>query len=122
MSAVQPVFGPGPSNRVIPYDYQFRIELDGERTVRKQTIEVSTEGPFSAVSIGYAVVPALVNFTFGPVFPGGVIFLSSGGFDNITLGDIRRGAEEAARDVPALRSRGEAGDFVLKAGIQLNPA
>ena len=123
MSALQPAFAPpvATANRVIPYDYQFRIELDGGKASRRQTIEVSTEGPFSAVSIGYSVVPALVNFTFGPTPPGGVILLTAGsGIDALTIGDIREAADKAFEKLPPLR-QGEARDFILKAGIQLNP-
>jgi len=121
MSRMQPAFAPslGTANRVIPYDYQFRIELDGAKTARRETIEVSTEGPFSAVSIGYSVVPALVNFTFGPDLSG-VIFLGGVGVDDFTIGNIRAGAEKAFAQLPPLR-QGEARDFILKAGIQLNP-
>jgi hypothetical protein len=118
---MQPAFAPsiGTTNRVIPYDYQFRIELDGGKTAKRETIEVSTEGPFSAVSIGYSVVPAVVNFTFGPI-SSGPILLTATGIDALTIGDIRAGADKAFEQLPPLR-QGEARDFILNAGIQLNP-
>jgi hypothetical protein len=125
MSKVQSIYSrPSPSNRVIPYDYQFRVELDGERTPRRQMIQVSTEGPFSAVSIGYSVVPALVNFTFGPPLPFSNPDSDSSSplIDIITIGDLRDGAALAANGLPALRSGAETRDFILRAGIQLNPA
>jgi hypothetical protein len=123
MSAVMPTAGS--SNRVIPYDYQFRIRLDGDGSTKRERIEVSSEGPFSAVSIGYSVVPALVNFTFGPVastLASGLVTTFT--LDNVTIGELRRGAEKAARDLslPPLPDGVGMDDFILSAGIQLNPA
>jgi hypothetical protein len=104
------------SNRIIPYDYQFRIELSGDRTPQRKTIEVSTEAPFSASSIGYSVIPALVNFTFGPP-------VLRRDINTITIGELRVGAEVARvqQRLPPLRAGVETEDFILNAGIQLNP-
>jgi len=126
MSTMQPMVSAlaGSAHRVIPFDYQFRIELDGDRTPRRQSIEVSSESPFSAVSIGYSVVPALSNFTFGPTIPssGPILLTVPARLDEITIGDLRNAAEKAAAELPALRGNGDARDFILRAGIQLNPA
>jgi hypothetical protein len=46
------------SRRTIPFDYAFRYTLTGTRdTVLTSTITVSIEAAFTAVSIGYGVIP-----------------------------------------------------------------
>lgn len=52
--------------RVIPFDYAFRFALTGEPgTTRIEKIEVSIEAAFTAVSIGYGVVPEVQPVVFG---------------------------------------------------------
>lgn len=54
------------SRRTLPFDYAFRFELHGEPgTTQQGKIEVSIESPFTAVSIGYGVVPEVHPVTFG---------------------------------------------------------
>jgi hypothetical protein len=54
--------------RAIPFDYTFRFDLEGEpdRVVRS-IVTVSVEASFTAVSIGYGVVPRVTPIIFGPV-------------------------------------------------------
>jgi hypothetical protein len=55
-----------PERRVIPFDYAFRFALAGvPGSVRTSSVEVSVEGSFTAVSIGYGVVPHVQPVTFG---------------------------------------------------------
>jgi len=50
---------PSPTLREIPYDFVARFELVGKRGERtSDVINVSTDGAFVAVSIGYSFVPA----------------------------------------------------------------
>ncbi len=54
------------SRRTIPFDYAFRFDLTGEPgNVLNSTIEVSIEADFTAVSIGYGVVPTAQPIVFG---------------------------------------------------------
>ena len=57
--------------RTIPFDYVFRFdgpnnELKGQPgLVHNSTVEISIEAAFTAVSIGYGVVPKVEPITFG---------------------------------------------------------
>ena len=63
---------PEPDGRTIPFDYVVRFELagrsDGGRPGRthSRTVAVSIEGAFTAVAIGYGVVPDANLVEFGP--------------------------------------------------------
>jgi hypothetical protein len=53
--------------RTIPFDYAFRYELTGKPgNVINETVTVSIEAPFAAVSIGYGIVPKVTPTKFGP--------------------------------------------------------
>lgn len=58
---------PGASERrVVPFDYAFRFSLSGSPgATSNSAVEVSVEGVFTAVSIGYGVVPEVHPVTFG---------------------------------------------------------
>jgi hypothetical protein len=60
--------------RTIPFDYAFRYDLRGQPgLVQNSTVNISIEAPFTAVSIGYGVVPKVQPITFGlPALAGGV--------------------------------------------------
>ncbi len=62
------VESPAEAQRSIPFDYTFRFDLKGEpnRTARS-VVTVSVEASFTAVSIGYGVIPRVTPVTFGPV-------------------------------------------------------
>jgi hypothetical protein len=54
------------SRRTIPFEYAFRYELKGQPgLVQNSTVDISIEAPFTAVSIGYGVVPKVQPITFG---------------------------------------------------------
>src|SRR5262249_43126129 len=56
------------SQRAIPFDYTFRFDLDGKQDlVHRSVVTVSVEAVFTAVSIGYGVVPRVTPIVFGPV-------------------------------------------------------
>ncbi len=52
--------------RTIPFDYAFRFDLKGEPgNTHNQSLSVSIEASFTAVSIGYGVVPTTSPLKFG---------------------------------------------------------
>jgi hypothetical protein len=52
--------------RTIPFDYAFRFDLEGKvDLVQNKTLTVSIEASFTAVSIGYGVVPKVPSLKFG---------------------------------------------------------
>jgi hypothetical protein len=56
------------SQRVIPFDQTFLFDLDGvPDTSHRAVVTVSVEASFTAVSIGYGVVPRVTPIIFGPV-------------------------------------------------------
>lgn len=56
--------GPVPQ-RTVPFDYAFRYQLAGEPgRVHNQTVTVSVEAIFTAVSIGYGAIPTVEPVTF----------------------------------------------------------
>jgi hypothetical protein len=58
------------SRRMIPFDYAFRYKLKGKPgNVINETVTVSIEATFVALSIGYGVIPKLTPLTFGPKLP-----------------------------------------------------
>jgi hypothetical protein len=64
------VAAPNAARRTIPFDFLFRFdgpnELKGEPgLVHNSTVDISIEAAFTAVSIGYGVVPKVTPITFG---------------------------------------------------------
>jgi hypothetical protein len=53
-------------SRAIPFDHSFQFKLEGREDVLRQTVTVSVEASFTAVSIGYGVVPFVTPITFAP--------------------------------------------------------
>lgn len=68
---MQPVIRTVPeaeTQRSIPFDYTFRFDLRGEpNRTQRSVITISVEASFTAVSIGYGVIPTVTPVTFGPV-------------------------------------------------------
>jgi hypothetical protein len=101
--------------RTIPFDHTFRIGLRGEpQRVHRTTVTVSVEASFTAVSIGYGVVPEVTPIIFGPVVPRAT-------FNSLQLIDLITEAERSVaispdvpKDVPILEA-------ILRNGIKLNP-
>lgn len=66
---VQQVQRPAAATKTIPFDYVFQFNLTGKSGNKVQDIvEISTEGVFVALSIGYSLVPneRLATRTFAP--------------------------------------------------------
>jgi len=114
--------GSGPERRGIPFDYAFRYELQGKPgNVINSIVTVSIEATFTAVSIGYGVVPTVTPIVFGPE-------PDSAGSDNdpiflqIELGDIIRSLDKKLIASSRALSRDTGPEAVFKNGIKLNPA
>ena len=117
------------ARRTIPFDQAFRYNLTGQRgTVLNQTITVSIEATFVAVSIGYGAIPPtdLPPITFGPKIPPpvvGVGALAPATLQSLSVGDLLEGLGQALQeDTNTLR-----GDFgprttaAIQSGFKLNP-
>jgi hypothetical protein len=115
-----------PDKRGIPFDYAFRYELTGQPgKVLNSIVTVSIEATFTAVSIGYGVVPKVQPIVFGPIPPppgGGVIAaIVPRTLASVALDEVLRGLNQA---LPATSRtfKSESGtEAVLKNGIKLNP-
>jgi hypothetical protein len=110
----------GPERRGIPFDYAFRYELQGKPgNVINSTVTVSIEATFTAVSIGYGVIPKVTPIIFGPEPPsdGGVI-----NFRQIRLGEIISALDRDLIATSSTLGRETGPEAVLKNGIKLNPA
>jgi hypothetical protein len=85
--------------RTIPFDYVFQFELAGKPTNRVQdVVEISMQGVFVAVSIGYSFVldeRTERRRTFGPVIPPtpGILLTRGRTVSSITLGEVAAGLE-----------------------------
>jgi hypothetical protein len=109
--------------RTIPFDYAFRYELTGEPgNVINETVTVSIEATFVAVSIGYGVVPKVTPIIFGPTDRQ----LQLPALQRISLAGIPLQAvvsflEEKLKETSRVL-KGETGpEAVLKNGFKLNP-
>ncbi len=119
--------GDPPERRGIPFDYAFRYELQGKPgNVINSLVTISIEATFTAVSIGYGVVPKVQPIVFGPepAVPsrGGIFRLVPQALLNIPLGDIFRGLDRQL-NATSTTLKGETGaDAVFKNGLKLNPS
>jgi hypothetical protein len=137
-----------PLRRTIPFDYAFRYDLTGQRDfVQNSTVEVSIEASFTAVSIGYGVVPKVSPIEFGLLPPPGAVVATAtstpGGILSLFLptstrtpqfpvtpfGSIVMALGQALDEPfnfnatsPAVRRIGPRTAVVLKDGFRLNPA
>jgi hypothetical protein len=116
-----------PERRAIPFDYAFRYQLEGKPgKVQNSVVSVSIEATFTAVSIGYGVVPKVQPIVFGPVPapPGSGVILKPAPqpLSSIFLGDIIRGLDSQL-SATSSTLRGETGaEAVFKNGLKLNPS
>ena len=125
-----------PERRGIPFDYAFRFQLAGQPgNVINSIVTVSIEATFTAVSIGYGVIPDVQPIVFGPKLsppapeptPILLVFAPTNGpsgprtLGNLFLGEILDGLDPATlAGSPTLKN--ETGvESVLKNGIKLNP-
>ena len=119
-----------PERRGIPFDYAFRFTLTGvPGTVINSIVTVSIEATFTAVSIGYGVIPDVTPIVFGPKLsppapaPTPILFFAppNGPSGPRTLGNLFLGEILDGLD-PAIVSGNESGvESILKNGIKLNP-
>jgi hypothetical protein len=128
--------------RTIPFDYAFRYELAGKPgNVINETVTVSIEATFVAVSIGYGVIPKVTPLTFGPklppapvilvaVRPSSPIFFTSNFSLNprvlptlrdIPLGVLLDALDEKLPETSRILKKETGPEAVLKNGIRLNP-
>ena len=125
-----------PERRGIPFDYAFRFQLAGQPgNVINSIVTVSIEATFTAVSIGYGVIPNVTPIVFGPKLsppppepnPILLVFAPTNGpsgprtLGNLFLGEILDGLDpELVSGSPTLKN--ETGvESILKNGIKLNP-
>jgi hypothetical protein len=105
--------------RGIPFDYAFRYELKGTPgRVVNSIVTVSIEATFTAVSIGYGVVPKVTPIIFGPQLdnPDGRHRLSG-----LQLGDIIQGLSPKLIETSRALRNESGPEAVFKNGIKLNP-
>lgn len=128
----------GAARRTIPFDVAFRFSLVGERErVHRDTVTISIEATYVALSIGYGVVPVVEAQTFGPRIPEVIFALPSGApgvgaasaaaaiagvrLRDISLGTLLDGLADALDD----RAAGQVGPgaaAVFTNGLKLNAA
>ena len=125
------------ASRALPFDHVFRFSLEGEREkTHRQTVTVSVETSFTAVSIGYGVVPEVSPVFFGPNPPPPVLVLAAppppatggvgvppppGALRSFTLNEILVALEAAIASAPDAPRGMPALDAALRNGIRLNP-
>jgi hypothetical protein len=115
--------GTTPERREIPFDYAFRYELQGRPgNVINSIVTVSIEATFTAVSVGYGVVPKVQPIVFGPQ-PGSPIFSAdTPTLKLISLGEIIESLDAQLLATSRTLSRDTGPEAVFKNGIKLNPA
>jgi hypothetical protein len=114
-----------PERRGIPFDYAFRYDLEGKPgRVINSIVTVSIEATFTAVSIGYGVVPTVTPIIFGPKNE------ATGGGDppprrslvSLTVGEIIRSLDPKLSINGGALSKQAGPEAIFKNGIKLNPA
>jgi hypothetical protein len=115
------VAAPPAARRTIPYDYAFRYDLKGEPgLVQNSTVDISIEAAFTAVSIGYGVVPKVDPITFG--VPLSAILPTPQSFFSRTLGEFVISLSEKLDEAVTFKGKiGPRTATVLKDGVRFNP-
>jgi len=106
------------ARRTIPFDYSFQYDLEGQRRVLKKSVDVSVEAAFTAVSIGYGVIPEIQSIEFGP---DPTEIASGSTLGDVTLLSLMRTADQALANLPEIARGQPASDAVLLQGFRLNP-
>jgi hypothetical protein len=113
-----------PERRGIPFDYAFRYDLEGKPgRVINSIVTVSIEATFTAVSIGYGVVPTVTPIIFGPkneATSGGDAPLRS--LISLTIGEIISSLDPKLSINGGALSKQAGPEAIFKNGIKLNPA
>ena len=122
------VYSTALERRAIPFDYAFRYQLEGKPgKVQNSIVAVSIESTFTAVSIGYGVVPKVQPIVFAPApassSSGTTIFkLAPQKLLEISLQQIFDGLESQL-NATSTTLKGETGaEIVFKNGLKLNPS
>jgi hypothetical protein len=104
---------PAETRKVIPFDYSFEFALDGRTGKTHRTkVDVSSEGPFTAVSIGYGTVLREPVINFGPGRADFVDGGQPGSLSEVTVGHLLAALN---------RVRGAQGTDVIRSGFRINP-
>lgn len=117
----------GAGGRVVPFDYSFEYELKGEpEKTHSKTVRVSIEGPFTAVAIGYGIVPKSMPQRFGPgkvadyetpSINGGKVVLPIN-VSQVPMGAIVKSFERALSSAPRFAKGGGLADL-LRNGFRM---
>jgi hypothetical protein len=112
------------TSRAVPFDYSFRFALDGKlRSVLRTTLTISVEASFTAVSIGYGVVPEVSPVIFGPSPPPPIVILPAPAglrIRDIKIGDLLDSLEAMLPSTPDVPRGIPALEAALRNGIKLN--
>jgi hypothetical protein len=134
----QAIAPPAAQRRTVPFDYAFRFLLTGDpEKVQNQTVTISIEAAFNAVSIGYGAISTVKRAVFPreptpppppPAAPVDelrtIVFAPKRGFFDTPVGDIFAAASEAFGEPfdPANGHIGPRTAEALSIGLRLNPA
>src|SRR5262245_42067099 len=112
----------GDAQRTIPFDYVFRFQLEGVAgKTHSQIVAVSVEGTFTAVSIGYGIVPEPVVREFGPRVAPGIALSAASSLNSRSLQEVIGGLEDALGEGRRGAVIGPRTASVLTSGIRVNP-
>lgn len=110
----------------LPFDYAFRFTLRGERgATQRRQVEISVDGAFVAVSIGYGFIPAIAEKRI-PLVGGAPSLAAVGGgatvssIGAITLGQLLQSVVAAVGGARSEESRQRL-LAALRQGIRINP-
>jgi hypothetical protein len=109
--------------RTIPYDHSFQFHLDGSpQKTHRRTVTVSVESSFTAVSIGYGVVPEVSPVVFG--IDAQKVFgdLRSATLRNLDFASLMDSLSDAVGASPDVRGNAPPLELALRNGIKLNPS
>jgi hypothetical protein len=116
------------AQRTVPFDYTFRFDLKGERDrVHRGIVTVSVEAMFTAVSLGYGVIPTVTPVEFGALPRAAVIFFGApaatgaGNLGNLVFGDLVNGLAQKIAPTTTATNGLPALEAALRSGIRLNP-
>jgi hypothetical protein len=116
-SAISVAASDRPDTRAIPFDHAFRYVLTGTPgNVLNSVVTISIEASFTAVSIGYGVIPNVQPIIFGARAG------SEPDLGSITMGEIIRSLNTDVIATNGNLNNDTGPEAVFKNGIKLNPA
>ena len=111
----------------MPFDYSFQFALNGTRgSILRTTLTISVEASFTAVSIGYGVVPEVSPVIFGPRPPPIVFFgpppppPPGTRIRDINMGDLLDALAATLASAPNVPKGMPALEAALRNGIKVN--